>query len=242
MTSSGWLFGAESIEGLCHRNAPPKASQNAALGHSGGSARCADARVGHATKLHGDQARLVLLPLFGLCRPAAVARLVIPARSQAVNGVPRSRLRTHVGKECAEVVQPSLAYGDALGSVSRPCSVVRVRAALLHGHPRVVFGRSVSSCGVPVLADLFHRQIDESAAERINPLARRATTTHGLAVPESSGERDLFVAAVAETPPARSSLVGRQFRKDEKASESGSSQIEFRRHSAILRASCFGVK
>jgi hypothetical protein len=77
--------------------------------------------------------------------PATVLRRVIPFIVDAVNGMRRRWLESHIGQEVVERVQPSTADADAAASVSVVTAGAWVVAPDFHVVPRPVFGRVVAA-------------------------------------------------------------------------------------------------
>lgn len=101
--------------------------------------------------------------LFGVCRPTAVRRLVVPIHIDAINGVFRARFTSHVFKECF-VAPPPFANSDTSPSVVRPHLGVRVGASMNHLSPRIVFWSS----------KVFHR----TSMRRVPVLSGRSSSNH----------------------------------------------------------------
>lgn len=126
--------------------------------------------------------------LLTFCRPSNIPRLVISVVVYAVKGVSVTRTLTNVFMKSLKAFNPLFAHINAASAIQRVFGVLRVRASLNHAGPRHVLRTSTQSMGF----ETCRRDI-----------VIKASTGARLALPESPGIRDCFVAAVAQAMPAR---------------------------------------
>jgi len=141
--------------------------------------------------------RTAVVSLLNARGPAAILRRVRAGVVDAVNAVSLGRLRSHVGNESGEIMDPFIAHGDA---ASAPVGIARMRlfeATLFSLAPSVVFGAVTAAWFVAVLGGAFS-----------GALVLVTAATVGLAVAQMlSG--DLFDnATVALAQPHRVALFG----------------------------------
>jgi len=82
-----------------------------------------------------------IIGLFLASCPPAVGWLVVAVDADAIQGVVRAGLGSHIFQEGFKRVLPAVANGDATAPVVLPSVVGGVIAALLHTSPGVIFTR-----------------------------------------------------------------------------------------------------
>lgn len=92
--------------------------------------------------------------------PSAVARLIVSVIVNSVERVIRSRLLTHVFKECCEGILPAIAHGDAATSVMFVGLLRWVKASIFGTHPATELAAFPQS----VLGVAFNDSIDIQAS------------------------------------------------------------------------------
>lgn len=112
------------------------------------------------------------------CSPAAVAWLVVAERVDAIKGQ-AGRARSHVIHEELEIVAPTIAHANALGSVVAVPAMSRVVTPGFGVLPSpILFGsvrRSSDACGVAVLGEACGHCGWESASAALRSSGRQCT-------------------------------------------------------------------
>jgi hypothetical protein len=125
--------------------------------------------------------------------PAAVPGFVVAVIVNAIQGVLRGRLRSHVGQECLKGVEPAIADLNAAVDVAMRAVGVRVAASSFHGLPSAVFRGFEFPLGVSV---------PEVGGGNCSP--ENAPAASGSSVLDVLGPNRGFVSAVADAVPSRS--------------------------------------
>ncbi len=171
-----------------------------------------------------ELARSAIAGLFGLRRPAAVARLVaaavvLPIKRRALGAL------AHVREKCLEAVAPAITDNDPARSVVR----ILPRAPSLHAAPAAV-GRRLPAAVLP--GDPIGSQ--ETGVN----VACVATATLGGSLLQVSGRnRGLGTAVAFAAQASLATSIGRRVRKDDDATESPTCQIGTAKASAARRCS-----
>lgn len=133
-----------------------------------------------------------VVALFQNCCPPAIVRRVRAVVVDAVELVLRCWAWPHVGKECGEIIAPTLTHGNATSAPIWVSAVRRVVAASAHVAPRLVFRRSAAS-----------RLVAVDGASTPSGFADQTTATARCAS-QKMVESNLFGApTVAPTVPIR---------------------------------------
>jgi hypothetical protein len=179
---------------------------------------------GDAMKRHSDRMlRAVLvalvLALFDVGRPAAVARFIVAV---GINPVQRCSVWSlaHVGEEGAEIEVPSVAHRNATPSVLCEMRIAGLVAPALCGGPGTVRRCESGPCGRAVLQIPCDRRVSFLAAATLC----WSTTAQGL--------RGQYypVATVAPTLPRHTFEVRRSLTFNEESANSPSGEIDKRWH------------
>lgn len=90
-----------------------------------------------------------VLCLFFSCCPAAITRLVMPIVIDSFNCKISTRTRTHIAQKCFKAIIPSLTNCNSPATIIRKILVLRIKTALPHLLPNVVFRSFRSSVSIP---------------------------------------------------------------------------------------------
>lgn len=154
--------------------------------------------------------------LFNVCRPPAVAWLVV---RRSINAIKSHAFRaiSHVSGKCHEVVAPSVANCNPASPVISELVVLRVVASGKHARIGLIERMRAKAVLCSVLLKNIFRDVHANAAAR-----------NGVAAPKISSGRDDLRSAVADTFPRDTVVVDppRMLRGDGKAAESVTDKIE----------------
>lgn len=97
-----------------------------------------------------EHVRPSVAPLFLHGGPAAIVRRIGTIVVDAIKRMGGARLASHVGQEICEVGAPALADGNAAPAVLVPIFVLRIRRAIEHAAPSMIFRCHAPAGGVAV--------------------------------------------------------------------------------------------
>lgn len=157
--------------------------------------------------------------LLSKCGPTAIVRRVWAIVVDAVNGVLRRRLRSHVGQESLEGVAPTVTDSDATPAIVLKSRRVRIQATSFHGFPCSMFW---SACQAVNLVGFGCTLLLVAAAACVFTNAQVVTLS------------DRRIAAVAGTQPPQLVSASTKAFNDNESSEPFSGEINKSWHKPII--------
>ena len=188
------LFLHQAYKCLLQRYATSSALVDALLMHAKRPASRAHADVADAIQRDRNKGSLVLLALFCFGRPSNISRLIVPVFIHPIKRMFGGWLRSHVGKKDNEVT-PCFMESNAAPTIAIPMPAIWIQTPLAHCRPTHVLGGLFVPVGMPMFANLFHRLVDKSAAERCHPFICQTAARLSLPGLEFARHRNLRVAA-----------------------------------------------